>query len=90
MPDLKQLREEMRAGLELIRHFGWHLDAGDDWDQPRILNNKGQVVAVFENSDAARIRADHVVRCSPENIRALLDLIDEQDRRLAGGPDAVL
>ena len=37
---------------------GWHIDAGDEWRQPRVLDWSGQVVAVLpEESDRASLIA---------------------------------
>lgn len=46
---------------------GWHIDAGDEWRQPRVLDWSGQVVAVLpEESDRARL-----IAAAPDMLAAL-------------------
>lgn len=57
---------------------GWHIDAGDEWRQPRVLDWSGQVVAVLpEESDRARL-----IAAAPDMLAALISsrTVIQEDR----------
>ena len=88
MTDLTKLRAEMRAGLEGVTSGPWCYDnylatPGDmpeGWfgiyemfeDDPPILTT------TMEGNAEAIVK--HIARCSPDNIRALLDALDAEER----------
>jgi hypothetical protein len=87
MVDVTKLRAELRAGLDGVTPGPW------EWDgfHYQELWQVGTYTAVFgwdaeqgmslayENKEA---NAAHIARCSPENIRALLDALDDAERGL--------
>lgn len=90
MTDLAKLRAELRAGLNDVTPGPWQ--ASPQKGRPRHgvqaqvfryhADDDTSILAVdmTETEAEATATAAHIARCSPENIRALLDALDAAER----------
>lgn len=84
MTDLTKLRAEMRAGLEGVTPGPWCYDnymakPGDmpeRWFGIYEMFEDDPPILTTTNEGNAETIAKHIARCSPDNIRALLDALD--------------
>jgi hypothetical protein len=80
--DLTKLRAELRAGLDGVTPGPWEVGEGFrivfDNDEARgVIAECWIYDSPYEDLHA---KAAHIARCSPENIRALLDALDDAMR----------
>lgn len=99
MTDLAKLRAELRAGLNDVTPGPWQ--ASPQKGRPRHgvqaqvfryhADDDTSILAVdmTETEAEATATAAHIARCSPENIRALLDALDAAERERDEARDAL-
>lgn len=56
------------------KHTGWHIDAGDEWRQPRVLDWSGKVVAVLPEES----NHGNLIAAAPDMLAALLRIVTEE------------
>lgn len=78
--DIEKLCAELRAGLESVTPGPWIAETDPDeiGENADIVDAMGIIVATTYIRNAA-----HIARCSPDNIRALLDALNAADARAA-------
>lgn len=84
MPTIPTLVAELRAGLDGVTPGPWAAQRDKRRMQPWSVVGDGNKAAVADISQALRgdfaepaANAQHIARCSPDNIRLLLDWNDE-------------
>lgn len=85
--DLTKLRAEWRAGLDGVTPGPWayvpHFFSNGDIRRRSICIERSKYDWIdFISEVEGEADAAHIARCSPENIRALLDALDTAEREL--------
>jgi hypothetical protein len=76
MTDLTKLRADLRAGLDGVTPGPWYRVSCSVYS-----HNAGELaITPINRVDDGRCNIAHIARCSPDNIRALLEALDEAER----------